>query len=320
MLNTPPIFIVGMPRSGTTLISVVLNAHSQVSISVDTHYFARFYRKGERRRCLSNDRAFQKYVRFFLGSEVMDSLGFSSEERHALYDRIVQAGERSHRVVLGTVLSYYATRQGKSIFGEKTPKHMHYAGPITASFPEARLILVVRDPRDVLLSLRKVRWERGNMLEHLRQWQQSVHYIGPYTQAFGDRFTVVRYEDLLTAPEATTRRLCAFLGLPFEPDMLAYHQHGRANIDVAAEPWKVKNLQPIDPKNRMKWKTRMAPWECAVVEAAVRNEIARLGYPLTTRPLNAAARLRFGYLRLENLALLGGHWMKRAWLRLTSPY
>ena len=320
MLETPPIFIVGMPRSGTTLLGVLLNSHSQVGIAMETHYYPQFYRKGERRGCLADRRAFEKYVRYFLESSDLDTLRLSSEERVYLFDRIMCAEERSHRLVLGTVLSYYAERQGKTIYGEKTPVHMHYVDTIKTSFPDARVILVIRDPRDVVLSLRKVAWERGNMLEHLAQWQQSVHYIERYTRAYGDRFTMVKYEDLITAPEATTRRLCSFLDLPFEPDMLAYHQRTNIQVDVEAEPWKVKNLQPIDPKNQMKWKSRMTPWECAVVEGQVGREITRLEYPLTANVLDTKTRLRLGYLYLENLALLSRHWMKRAWLRLTSSY
>ena len=319
-LKDPPVFIVGMPRSGTTLVSMILNGHSRICITPETHYFDKFYRKGERRGCTADEAAFERFVAYVTESSNIQQMGFTAEERSQLAEKILATGRRSHAVVLGTLLASYAATQEKSIVGEKTPKHILYTDAIFDAFPQARILHVVRDPRDVILSLRKVDWEVGNMLEHLGQWKQAIRVGMHAARVHAGRLMVVRYEDVLESPEQTVRDVCDFLGVAFEPAMLAYHEHTPANFDVKLEPWKVKNLQPIDAQNRMKWKTLMSANDCALVEARAGEEMAALGYPLVMLGLDGGARLRLGYLSVENALLHGSNLLQRVWLRLRERY
>lgn len=315
-----PVFIVGVPRSGTTLVSMLLNGHSAISIPPETHYFEKFYRQGQRRGCLTSDSAYRAFVHYVLGSPNLAAFHFSDAERTQLFERIASTPTRSHATVLATILSAYAERQGKARWGEKTPKHMHALGDIWQTFPTARVVLVLRDPRDVVLSLRQVNWEPGNMIEHLRQWRAAARYAATYAASHADRFMVLRYEDLLNEASAVTERLCRFLGLRFEPAMLAYYKHADANFDLAAEPWKAKNLHPIDPSNQMKWRHQMQLWEQALTAAEVGADMDRWGYPAGAEQGRAEVVLRRGYLYAENAVMLGRHWCTRAWLRLQSTY
>jgi hypothetical protein len=115
------------------------------------------------------------------------------------------------------VHEHVRTLTGKPIWAEKTPWNIRVVGKFLAAFPSAGVIHLVRDPRDVVLSLRN-RDRQSGLLPAAENWLTSVAAIAPFRER--PNVLEVRYEDLCTAAEAALKRICAFLGVPFDPACL----------------------------------------------------------------------------------------------------
>jgi hypothetical protein len=110
-------------------------------------------------------------------------------------------------------------------------------------------------------------WSRATLPEQAWTWRTYARRTQKYRQAYGERFHALRYEDLLAAPEATLRDVCAFLGTSFAPGMLGAPDRSPTQpFDAEREPWKAKSARQIDPTNRGKWRTQMPEAERAIVE------------------------------------------------------
>jgi hypothetical protein len=246
------IFVVGLPRSGTTLMRMVLESHSRIAITGESHYLGRLVRwRGARRDFrragdVRDDAAVQRLVEriyseeFQRGSRLRET---SSSWRwlaryvpRAELEQRLLAGERSERGVYTAVLRAYADRRRKPIFGDKTPSHIRWAETLLEWYPTARIIHMVRDPRAVYRSqfkhrkpeavpyrwLLRVPWMMRAfiLLEATWLWADAVSRHRTLSRRYPANYRMVRFEDLVRDPEAEIRRLCEFLGVQFEPAML----------------------------------------------------------------------------------------------------
>jgi len=169
------IFVVGLSRSGTTLLRMVLGKHSRIAIADETHYLGHLLPgQGVRRRVreagdLRNDANVRQLVNrlydpaFLAGTRLREPSPFwrwlAKRIRRDRLERLLLAGERSERGVFTAVLQAYATRRRKAIFGEKTPAHLRFADTLFEWYPGAKVVQIVRDPRAVYVSELKRRRE-----------------------------------------------------------------------------------------------------------------------------------------------------------------
>ena len=187
------IAIVGVGRSGTTLLMSMLNAHPEIAFPPEFHYINQHLARKpnapieEAISRLQNDSRFQRLqidledvIRPFRGGQL-----FSMAE---LYKAI---------------LRYYATAQNVNIIGDKAPKYVEYLPTIKQIFPDAKIIHLIRDPRDVYLSRTKADWsaERTDVLQHLAYRAQYDLGCHQGEKLFGNNYIPIQYENLLTQPE-----------------------------------------------------------------------------------------------------------------------
>lgn len=207
-----PIFIVGCPRSGTSLLRDLLRAHPNLTFPEESHFIARFYRAyGDP----SSDRQAWKLARRILRTVQVGTWGIDLEARDF-------AGCRSFSEVVRRVFAAWARREGKPRWGDKTPHYVHEIPLLLELFPEAQIIHIVRDGRDVALSWLKKRFEPQNLYKAAQLWVDMVsrgRSDGSLLPA--SVYHEVRYETLLAQPEQTMRQVCDFLKEPFDPAVLS---------------------------------------------------------------------------------------------------
>ncbi len=280
MTNPPPrypVFVVGMPRSGTTLLSSMLGAHSDLVMAPETHYFTRCW-TGEP---LSGAADAKRMLDRLLQQPGIADMELSDEERATIRAQ-AEMPEPTHASVLRTVIETFAARTSARAWGEKTPDHLRYVPEMARQFPKAVFLAIVRDPRDVCLSLQSVPWNRDTLLEQAWTWRSYVDRMEDYRADYPDRFFDLRYEDLITHPARELRAVCDFLAMPFEPGMLAFHRQEGRSFDADREPWKEKSAQAVDPTNRQKWRTQMPEAERVIVERIVGNRLDTYDYTSST--------------------------------------
>jgi beta-1,4-mannosyltransferase len=253
-----PIFIVGAPRSGTTLLAALLASHSRLECGPETHFFDHLARVST--HWLTRSSVWPEPAVAFL-----TSLRLNGERVHELFElgpdqlRAYLTRRRpSIPAMLEALTVQRAEAAGKPRWVEKTPNHLLHLAEIRRHYPSALIVRIVRDPRDAALSIRKLPWASRSVLANVALWQDWDSASWRFF-ARDPRTVSVRYEDLITQPEAELHRLCAAIGERFEPGMLQ-QQAVASRLAAASEWWKRDVGRPID-------RTRVRVWEHAFPEA-----------------------------------------------------
>lgn len=212
----PAPFIVGVGRSGTTLLRIMLDAHPDMAIPSETHVIPRLAAlegaSGDLRK---------RFVHTLTAGPTWSDIPLEMSEIAAAM-RQIDPFEITEAV--RTLYCLYADKQGKRRWGDKTPQYHRHMRRIAALLPEARFVHIIRDGRDVAVSGRKLwfgpgesmRAQATNWARSIRASRQQARYLEHYLEVF--------YEDLVRQPEKTLRRICEFVELPFDPRMLTYYR------------------------------------------------------------------------------------------------
>ncbi len=299
-----PIFVVGMPRSGTTLLSALLDAHSRIAITPETHFYTRC--GGGRQGAAVAD--VWECLRQQPGVQDMD---LTDEEVERLWARVRSADRPVPSDLLRALGTTYAERTGADAWGEKTPDHLAHVPTLLRDFPRAAVLCIVRDPRDVWLSLRGMPWNEDSLPEAAWTWRRYAQKSTRWQETFPDRVREVRYEDLLDEPADILREVTAWLGVSFEERMLRFHERDEGPADTAREPWKAKTHRPIDPSNKEKWRTQMPEAERAVMEWLAGPPLRAHGYPRPSLTVDGAFVRGLGQVLLRTARTVGARWGRR---------
>jgi omega-hydroxy-beta-dihydromenaquinone-9 sulfotransferase len=246
------VFIVGCARTGSTLLRHILNRSQRIAIAPETHYMARSRRLGLARMLARAETpaAVRSVVDRLFRPDRPDATGYWAWLRRnvapqEVAERLGAVG-RSERDLFGLLMDIYAERTHASgdlvYLGEKTPAHLRSVPTLIEWFPQARIIHTFRDPRAIyaseLLLRRQGRWGLKARLRRapsriidpllvplelgrtLWRWREAARLDARYRHELGDRYRLIRFEDLVTDPEGQLRALAGFLDIPFEPQLL----------------------------------------------------------------------------------------------------
>ena len=283
-----PFFIVGYPRSGTTLLRFMLASHPRLWIPEETG-FVPFLK-------VPSDRPLSP-------AEIRRATGRIARLHRGWRDAVRQLaapGGGSQAPRLGDVLdSLYRYRMqpcGASRWGDKTPLYVLYMDRIAAIFPEAQFIHLVRDGRDVAVSAVAKwgrRWpQRLYMDQHyvLRRWVAAVDRGRRVGAGLGSaRYLELRYEDLVRDAEGSLRRVCDHLGEAFDPMTLRHERLAREEIAAGGheEVW-----QPVSAGRVGRWRRELAPAAVWTASRVAGTALEDLGYePTDVTEVGAFARL-----------------------------
>ena len=302
--QTEAVFIVGVSRSGTTLMRSILEGSSRIAICNENHFLGHLLasegvRQQLRRRFGDgdDDETARNIVDFIYDDLLQGSrLRRASRQwtwttRHVPRSQMLRrflGTDRTDRALFDLVLRTYAELREKPIIGEKTPAHVRYVDTLLEWYPRGKIIHMVRDPRGIYVS----EVERRNktttslpyrLLRRLRPvlapfvlvqttlaWLESIRLLERNSRRHGGSYLHVKFEDLVGQPEQEIRRICAFLGVPFEPpmvDRVVVVSHGR-NLGNAG----------FDPDAAHRWQRDIGPVGRAWFGAWFGRHLRRLGY------------------------------------------
>lgn len=295
------IFIVGMPRSGTTLVSAILDAHHAVAITPESHFFRLFCRRPRMATAALSRDAAESLVTETLDASGFKDCGFSPEEKAEISKRALEQEPVTRATIFNLVLDFYRIKQKASVVGEKTPDHFSFIDSILRTDPSARLLFVFRDPRDVSLSLQATPFAQAGALFHAMKWQRCYDTYRDWQKKLGtQRILLLKYEDLLTSLDSQIERMCRFLGVDVDPQMKAWHEQPVKIFDRERETWKGNALGPLKARNFGKWKEIMSPEENYIFRVFAGRGMKDLSYELEL-PRDGAVR------KSELVRLLGGN-------------
>jgi hypothetical protein len=281
-MSDEPVFVVGVPRSGTTLLAAMLAAHSRLSCGPETHFFRWLARVEERQLCDASTwpgpaASFVQSIRhtaFIPGTERTLLEKYQIDESGI--PAYLRAQDPSVPNILRSVTEQHMEAQGKRRWVEKTPEHLLHVATIRRFFPRSPIVRVIRDPRDVALSLMKVPWGVQSFLQGLLYWQRLDAASRDFLA--DDRLVyTLRFEDLVSCPREELQKLCRFVGEAFEERMLDTSNTGEA-INSRNVPWKNKVREAPDSSRAEAWRSELTRPENQLAEALLGDHLVTLGY------------------------------------------
>ena len=294
--QAPAIFVVGMPRSGTTLLRLMLDAHPELAIPAETHFLPDLVELWERLEAGDAppaERARSAFELITCHPRWLE-LDIDADALRAHLEACAPMGLAD--ALRATGLVYAASRQ-KPRWGDKTPGYVVKMPLLQQAVPEARFVHVIRDGRDVALSLRPLSWGPGELDEIARRWSRRIKIARRDAERLAPgSYTEVRYEDLVTRTERVLRELCDFLELPFAPSMLEHHRDAAERMAPALRDLNAGAARTISAAERRlqhsaavtatrtdrvgRWRREMPPSDRREFESIAGPTLAELGYEL----------------------------------------
>lgn len=278
--RNPFVFFVGCPRSGTTLLKRIADAHRDLAVTPETHWIPRFYRRG-----IGVDDQGR------VTPELLAALAAHPKFAHLKIElpRIAPLVDRraTYADFVSRLFDLFGASRGKRLVGDKTPGYVKEIDLLHALWPEARFVHLVRDGRDVCLSL--LEWARApRNVGRLATWQDDpvstaavwwkrlvrsgLEAFSRLPRGLGHE---LRYEALIADLRPECERLCAFLDLPFDPSMLSFHE-GKTRTEEglsAKKAW-------LPPTAGLRdWRSQMPQDAVERFEAVAGDLLEELGYP-----------------------------------------
>ncbi|MEX0729677.1 MAG: sulfotransferase [Aquisalimonadaceae bacterium] len=296
MGNAPwngPLFIVGLPRSGTKLLRALLNNHPRIHIpSTETEFLPIWIAEWDRYGDLAD---YANFKSFHQRSVRLPYFNYQLGYGRPVDPRTWYASCRDYSVAgVFEALVRHDTgtlHNAGVIWGDKSPTYIRYMAPIAGTFPGARVIHIVRDVRDYCLSVENA-WGKTKV-RAAQRWVDSILGARQVAARLRGRYMELRYEDLLTDPEAEITRICRFLGVDFRAAMIRLDGPSEGVGDA-------RNQSRIVQENSGKYLRKMRRRDLAAVEAIAGQLLRDMNYSLAL-PASERKRVRPALMRLYQL-------------------
>jgi sulfotransferase family protein len=300
-----PIFVVGAPRSGTTLTSRILGEHPDIYAPGETHFFEYILPKY---KCSVGFSPLDDTSLVNLANDMFTAFGRHNQESQAEVDTLLSTSLLSKRAldeggkcedVYFAFMILLTEYHGSSRFCDDTPKHLFHLDTIFDLFPYSKVVACVRDPRDFLCSY-KYFWRKSRHGKRLKSlyhpivtsllWRSSAGIISQISsRPYANQVAIIRYEDLVSDPENTIKDLCANLDIQYT-DNLVNTSHSNSSFDMNTET----DSKPIYTDSIGRWRNCLTPAEIWWCQQLNKSYLDIFGYPkedVTVDPFHITATL-----------------------------
>ncbi len=326
MKTAPPFFIVGCSRSGTTLLQVLLDAHPHIAIPPESLIFAHFAEIFDCYGDLKKESNLRALVKDVLTDERIKRWDL----KISVSDFCGRLEDFSVRGVVTLLFQCYAEKEGKVRWGDKTPEHVYYLKKIKTLFPEAKLIHLVRDGRDVAESQMRVFFGPNTIDQAALSWKKHVSAFRRFSAHLRpDEYREIHYEDLVRSPDQELKKIFDFLGeeflsfserIPETTSKAHYLQYDAIHTSLK---------KSISGEKIGIFKSKLSRRQVEIFESIAGNLLESYGYARVTpvnRPILAYEKIIYGVLdQFFRFQLKMGKWSylkeriqyhMRRWIRL----
>lgn len=298
------VFIVGLPRTGTKLtMNVLARGQKKCHILHENFFLGRVFRPGVRQKMRRmGDMAIDANVRRLVDAMYSAKFhgvfwrrlarGRSAVTKETMLERILSS-DRSDRAIYEMLLQVTAENVDDAILGDKSGPNLYRVPTLLDWFPDAKIIHTFRDPRAILSSELKVRRRLAKSASNLNPSQVFLKLIDPvlfvavvsyitiawlnavrlhheYRRLYPENYYLSKFEDLVSEPEENVQRLCEFVGIEFDSEMLN-PPHVDSSYALGGNGGFVKHTLT-------KWQSELAPWLKAWVLFWARRRLREFGY------------------------------------------
>ena len=277
-VNNHPFFIVGVHRSGTTLLRYMLSSNPRLYLPPESDFIPYFFLK-QPQQPLSQEQVGEMLGVIFNRYRFVREWQGEPPDPATFFQAML---EKTPHAFLNLLYSRYAAQNDAVRWGDKTPIYSSYIDLLHQIFPQAKFIHIIRDGRDVALSMID-KWGQKKMHVDIyfaaRNWVWRIQRAQGAGQRLGpDLFYELHYESLVADPEQHLLTICNFLGEPYLPVMAQPHRLAKQQIEAGSFHAPVR--QPPSTKRISRWRQEMSPADLRLFQHAAGDMLLSQGYEL----------------------------------------
>lgn len=274
--DNTPFFILGAARSGTTMLRLMLNRHSRLAIPFESHFLRQIFAELPAHRPLEMPEV-ERMVDIVTGERNFQTWHLDDMQ---VRQELIQRAPASLAELVDALYRMEIAPSGKPRWGDKTPYYYVCWRELMGLFPGSRLVHIIRDGRDVTLSLERVGWHGPTAADRARYWQERVEMAQAAARELGpERNMIIRYEELVLNTRVTLELVCAFLQEEFEPEMLNFFTDAEQHIcDIDGDVHHKVKRAP-QPEDVGRWQREMPIARQNEFEAIAGGGLRAMSYP-----------------------------------------
>jgi hypothetical protein len=314
----PIFFIFGRPRSGTTLLTTLFNAHPNIRIAPEFPVMLFLYQRFKNVKIWdeSTIRSFvdhvYEYSKFSLRR--VENLKLDKE---FIVSELLKYKEQATIQLLLKSINYYAysvyPKEETLWIGDKNPIYSIYAGRLRKIFPEAKFICIIRDYRDNFVSIQKlaekeIAVEAPNLSLQAGRWRYFIRLYLRCKRRFPDRYYILRYEDLVTDQEKTVKSLCDFLEIGYDPSVFDFYKKKDEVSEIYSntiwDKFHENLLKPVNTGRMNTWQDKLTDEQVRMADQIAGKYADKLGYERKYRGFNLWVFLKSCPMLTYNYILL----------------
>ncbi len=276
-MDVDPFFIVGSERSGTTMLRLMLNEHSRLFIPPESHFLEGLVRKFPRSKPVSDGELDQMI------SEVVSSRRWQDwgEDPEALKQYLKDKNVQTLPDLIDSVFRFCSGCDDSMRWGDKTPKYVYSINEIAETYPRARFIHIVRDGRDVCVSMLNTQWLGGSIRQISEHWCSATQAASDAELLLGeDRYLQISYEDLVCHSESALKKVCGFIGEEYQSNMLEFYKNTEGKVADRSKKYHTKTTKKPSPEDIGRWSRELPISKVLVYEAQAGPQLHKYGYHL----------------------------------------
>lgn len=286
-MKKPPIFLAGIERSGTSLMYALLATHHGIAMTRRTNLWTYFYNRfGDLNKPANFERCLQvmmQYKRLRLLNPDPDRI------RHEFYQ-----GEKTYGRLFALLEEHYAQSQGKNRWGDKSLNTERYVDQIFSAYPGAKVIHMMRDPRDRFASA-KTRWKnmKGMAGAGTAMWLQSAKLAKRNQRFYPEQYQIIRYETLVAQPEKTLREVCQFIDEPYDPQMLTMKGSPRLLEKGSNSSYGKREPGKISTDSIARYRKILDPADIAFIQSLAFRDMNQYDYALDNLSFSTTEQIQY---------------------------
>jgi hypothetical protein len=278
-----PFFILANPRSGSTMLRLILNAHSKISVPPECGFSTWLGEKYSNINIYNAD-LYKKYADDVFKTKKFESWGISSDN---ILNTLNKENPTSYQKMVECVYLAYAIRNKKKseLFGDKNNYYINEIDKLSGLFPDSKYIALIRDGRDVAASYKKLSQKKitskyspklpNDICEIAEEWVSNIKKLN-FLRKDKDKIIFIKYEDILRNPERGLSDLFDFLGVEYEPRVLSFYEKNDEPSDFLQ--WKGMTTKKINKDNAGGYKKNLTTKEIEKFNLIAINQLTEFGY------------------------------------------
>lgn len=269
-ISPEPIFVLGGPRSGTTMLRLMISSHKDICIPPECGFALWLY---DKYKDWGKEQGYDRYLTDLVNTKKFETWGLNSDE---ILKVIENEDPRNYAHLAKCVYKAYAVKMGYETvrIGDKNNFYIDYLDSLKALYPSACVIWIVRDPRDVFCSYREVMSKNTNssyapnlptdVETFCEQWEKVIASFEKAKSLFCENIHITKYESIVSQPEKAAMQLCKHMQMPYDENMLRFYEMNDEPMDFT--PWKGNTFKPVGDSSLGRYKLELQSNQIEIIE------------------------------------------------------